>query len=157
MPITIRPATEADQLTIQAIIREAHINPNDLAWQRFLLAEDGGQIVGTGQTKPHPDGSRELASIAVIPAYQGKGIARQIIEALLALDKATHGDEPLYLMCLSNLEALYVRFGFRSIQRATMTPYFKRISRLAAIFNPIWGFFARQDGHLSIMEYRHRT
>ena len=58
----IRPATEHDDAAIKAVIRAARINPNDLEWQRFLVVEDAGRIVGTGQIKPHADGTRELSS-----------------------------------------------------------------------------------------------
>lgn len=74
MQITIRPAVEADQPVIRAIIRAAFINRTGLDWRRFLLAEDQGRIVGVGQVKPHADGSRELASLAVysrIPGTKG--------------------------------------------------------------------------------------
>src|SRR5690348_16699724 len=97
MGVGIREATEADQATIRAIIREAQLNPMNLDWPRFLVAEDGGQVVGIGQVKPHSDGSRELASIAVIPSRQRGGIGRQLIRALLAREAG-----PLYLVCMDH-------------------------------------------------------
>src|SRR6202521_2197724 len=84
MPPTIRTATEADQPTIRRLIKEANINPMSLDWPNFVVAEEDGAIVGVGQVKAHGDGSRELASIAVVPARQGQGIGRAIIETLLA-------------------------------------------------------------------------
>ncbi len=147
MTVTIRPATEADQPTIEAIIHAADINPNGLDWRRFLLAEADGQIIGTGQVKPHPDGSRELASIAVIPEWRGKGVAQQIIAALLARE-----NEPLYLMCESSLEPLYARFGFRAINRSEMSPFFRRINLFVTFAAPIWSLMARQRFRFSIMK-----
>ena len=47
-------------------------------WPNFVVAEDGGTIVGIGQVKTHGDGSRELASIAVIPARQSQGIGGRL-------------------------------------------------------------------------------
>ena len=127
--IIFRPATAADQKRIVAIIRAARINPMNLKWEHFLLAVDdaSGEIVGTGQIKPHDDSSRELASIAVSPAYQHQGIARQIIERLLE----THGRAVLYLTCVSAMGPFYEPFGFRAIGREEMTPYFKRLTRVA--------------------------
>src|SRR4051812_37601455 len=106
--VTIRPAVAADQAAIKRIIHEAEINPNHLDWPRFVVAEVGGKVVGVGQVKPHKDGSRELASIAVIPDYQRQGIASRIINTLLAREH-----EPLYLMCEVKNETFYERFGFR--------------------------------------------
>ncbi len=82
-----------------------------LDWRRFVIAEDGGEIVGISQVKQHGDGSRELASIAVIPERRGQGIARKIIEHLLEQETGT-----VYLTCRSPLESFYTRFGFRRIQ-----------------------------------------
>src|SRR6266851_2737668 len=71
MPLNIRPATEGDQPTIRRLIKEANINRMNLHWPNFVVAEDDGVIVGVGQVKAHGDGSRELASIAVVPALEG--------------------------------------------------------------------------------------
>src|SRR5438094_625508 len=78
MPLIIRPASAGDQYAITAIVRAARINPRNLDWQRFLLAQWGQDIVGVGQVKPHADGSRELASIAVVPEWQGNGDRRAL-------------------------------------------------------------------------------
>jgi GNAT superfamily N-acetyltransferase len=111
-----------------------HINPTGLDWRRFVVAVDGsGRLLGGGQIKPHGDGTRELASIAVWPEYRGQGIARAVIEYLLE-----HNPPPLYLTCRTPLEALYSKFGFTPLADGQMTPYFRRLSRafgvLARIF-----------------------
>lgn len=130
--ILFRPATAADQATITAFIRAAGINPMSLKWPNFLLAVDAatGEVVGTGQIKTHGDGSRELASIATKPAYQGRGIAGAIIRQLIAKDTA-ESTAPLYLTCRSPMEPFYLRFGFRTLAVDEMPPYFRRIKRLA--------------------------
>lgn len=125
---SIRPATRDDAQTIRAIIREANINPMALDWPRFLLAvSEEGEVIGCGQVKPHGDGTRELASIAVIPAWRGKGVARAMIERLLAENPGV-----LYLTCQAHLGAFYEKFGFRPLTRHEMPPYFRRIHRLAS-------------------------
>jgi N-acetylglutamate synthase-like GNAT family acetyltransferase len=130
----IRPALETDQTIINQIVRDAQINPMNLDWHRFLVAEENGKIIGVGQIKPHDDGSRELASIAVIPGRQKLGVATEIIRALLAPEK---GD--LYLVCRDELESFYARFGFRTVDRKEMTPYFRRIIRVIHIFACVAG------------------
>ncbi len=122
----IRPARQADQPTIRRIIRQAGINPFGIDWPRFVVAEENGQIVGVGQIKPHGDGSRELASLAVIPERQGAGIGTAVVRALLAGENG-----PLYLMCARRMEAYYQHFGFRRIPPAEMPPYFRRMHRIA--------------------------
>ena len=128
MPLIIRPAGAEDQYAITAIVRAARINPRDLDWQRFLLAQWGQDVIGVGQVKPHPDGSRELASIAVVPEWQGNGVGGALIRALLARET-----DPLHLMCADNREHYYERFGFQRLDRHAMPPYFRRFARMASI------------------------
>ncbi len=134
--MNIRQATAADQSTINHIIRDAGINRMSLDWKRFIVAEDDGRVAGVGQIKPHGDGSRELASIAVIPERQGQGIGSEIIRTLVARD-TEHGT--LYLTCRQQLETYYARFGFSRIERNEMPPYFRRITRIANLIAPIFG------------------
>ena len=126
--ITLRPATAADQKRIVQIIHTVGINPMDLKWKNFTVAVNDatGAIVGTGQIKTHGDGSRELASIAVLPEYRHQGIAHRMMEHLLAQSTGT-----LFLTCLSTMGSLYEPFGFRVIGPDEMTPYFRRLTKIA--------------------------
>ncbi len=123
MPFIIRPATRADQATIREMIRKAGINPMSLNWPNFLVAEEDGAVVGVGQVKVHGDGSRELASMAVIPARQGEGIGSGIVNALIA----GQGGRVLHLTCRRETQGYYERFGFRRLDRADYPPYFARL------------------------------
>jgi N-acetylglutamate synthase-like GNAT family acetyltransferase len=136
MSIVIRPAVARDDQIIKRIVRSARINPMDLNWRRFLVAEDDGQIIGVGQIRQHRDGSRELASIAVIPERERQGIASQIIRALIASEQGT-----LYLICRKPLETFYTRFGFRRASGDQLPPFFRRMQ-----------FFMRLGGGL-VMKY----
>jgi N-acetylglutamate synthase-like GNAT family acetyltransferase len=127
--IQLRPAQAEDQATIRAIIREARINPLGLDWRHFVVAEDAGQIVATGQIKPHADGSQELASIATRPAWQHQGLASAIVRHLL-----DGKQPPLYLMCAAHNEGFYPRFGFRRIPPQEMPPTFRRYHRMMNLF-----------------------
>jgi predicted GNAT family N-acyltransferase len=114
------------------LIHSVQINPTGLDWRHFLVAvTENGVLLGCGQIKPHQDGTRELASIAVEEASRGEGVARDVIEALLMQEEA----RPLYLMCRSHLILFYNKFGFHAIKTEEMPPYFQRISRIEAIFN----------------------
>lgn len=141
----IRPATEHDQAAITAIIRAARINPSGLDWRRFLVVDDAGRIIGTGQIKPHDDGTYELSSLAVVPDRQRGGLASAIVYALLA---RSHGR--LYLTCEQHMWPFYARFGFRSAAPAEMTPYLWRTTHLLNIFL----FVSRQPERLTVMVRR---
>lgn len=125
--ITFRRATADDASAIKALIHLVRINPISLDWERFLLASaPDGRLAACGQVKPHSEGTLELASIAVHPDWRGQGLAREIIQRLLA-----DSPRPVYLTCRSDLEAFYVKFGFRALAAPELTPYFRRIQKLA--------------------------
>ena len=126
---TLRPATEDDFPLIKDLIHRVGINPMSLDWHRFVIAIDrSGKMLGCGQLKPHGKDVIELASIAVEPTYQHQGVARVIIEHLIA-----QGPRPLYLTCRSRLGSFYEKWGFRSIEPDEMPPYFRRLSRLVNV------------------------
>ena len=122
-----RPATADDAADIKALIRLVRINPMDLDWRRFLLASSpDGTLAACAQVKPHADGTLELASLAVRPAWRGRGLARRLVEQLLS-----QSPRPIYLTCRSGLESFYQKFGFRSLAADELTPYFRRLQKLA--------------------------
>lgn len=124
---------------IRRLIWEVGINPMSLDWRRFLVAVNAnGEVVSCGQIKPHGDGTRELASIAVRPGYRGQGLARAMIERLLA-----EAELPLYLTCRASLQPLYQKFGFCRVNEEEMTPYFRRIYSLATVAKKL---FRMEDG-----------
>ncbi len=111
-------------------MRRVQINPFGLDWRRFVLAVDeSGEMLGCGQLKPHAGAIVELASIAVEPAYRRMGIAKAIIEHLLA-----DAPRPLYLTCRANLGDFYRRWGFEPATEDEMPRHFLRLSRIAAVF-----------------------
>lgn len=139
----LRPATASDAIAIRRIIYLVQINPMSLDWHRFIVAVGPhGQVIGCGQVKPHTDGSLELASLAVLPEWRGQGVARHIIEHLL-----NQYPGRLYLTCRSPLETLYQKFGFQTVEFAQMPPHFRRLSRLASLYNKL----THQPDHLSVM------
>ena len=124
---TLRKAQESESAQIKALIRLVGINPMGLDWKRFIVAvNDREEVIGCGQLKPHGKDILELASIAVVPEYRKRGIARAIIERLLK-----DSPRPLYLTCVSRMGPLYEKFGFRAIAYEEMPRYFQRLSRLA--------------------------
>jgi N-acetylglutamate synthase-like GNAT family acetyltransferase len=123
----LRPAVQADFPAIRGLIHAVNINPTGLDWRRFFIAVNpAGELVGCGQVKPHRDGSRELASIAVVPQMRGNGVARVIIERLLAEHTGV-----LYLTCRAHLGPFYSKFGFRIAKQRETPRYFRTLQRFA--------------------------
>lgn len=122
----IRPPLESESAQIKDLIHLAGINPTGLDWKRFIVAVNaGGEVIGCGQVKPHGADIQEMASIAVSPAYRGRGIARRIVEELLQKTS-----RPLYLMCIAHNGPMYEKFGFKSIPYQQMPRYFQRIKKV---------------------------
>jgi N-acetylglutamate synthase-like GNAT family acetyltransferase len=141
----LQAATSAQQGEIKALVQAVRINPLGLDWRRFVVAlDENGAVVGCGQVKPHRDGSWELASIAVAPAWRGQGMARAIIEHLLS-----DSSRPLWLTCVSTLVPFYTRFGFREVTAlAEMPRYFRWVSRLFRLLA-----YLSPANTLSVMRY----
>lgn len=130
---SLRQATRDDQGDIRTLVIKGGINPTGLDWERFTVAESAaGEVIGCVQLKPHRDGSLELASLAVREDWRGRGVARALIEDLIA---GNNGE--LYLMCRSGLGPLYEKFGFYALEEEQMPPYFRRISKLVSIVNTL--------------------
>jgi N-acetylglutamate synthase-like GNAT family acetyltransferase len=113
----------------------------NLQWPNFVVAEEDRQMVGMGQVKSHGDGSRELASIAVLPRLQGQHIGTAVINSLLAREAGV----VLHLSCRRELEGYYEHFGFRRIEPAQYPPYFRRTTGLVNRITPLFGI------HLIVM------
>jgi len=127
--VVMRPAMAGDQAAIRRMIRRAGINPLGLDWPRFVVVETKGEVVACGQVKVHGDGSRELASLAVAGDWQGRGLARAVVEQLMS-----QAGPPLWLTCRKGLVPLYRRFGFQEVTEAReLSPYFRRLMRLARV------------------------
>lgn len=143
---SLRPARETDFPSIRELIHEGQINPMGLDWRRFVVAVDPhGEVIGCGQIRPHGKEILDLASLVVHPGYRNQGIARAIIEHLLA-----HSPRPLYLMCRARLQPFYEKFGFQEIPYERMPRYFQRISRLAGWVETVTRFGGEEG--LSIMK-----
>ncbi len=123
---SLRPARKEDLVVIRNIIHRVGINPTGLDWRRFWLADDDdGTVLGCGQIKPHSGGALELASIAVQPDHQNRGIGTALIGELLQ-----RGSRPLYLMCRPSLGSYYERFGFRRLGLREMPSYFRKLRQI---------------------------
>lgn len=126
MNMVIRKANADDRHFIRELVRQSGINPFGLRWQRFLIAFDDGQRIGCVQLKPHRDGSRELASLVVAPAWRHRGVARELIGEL-----QTTCAPPLWLTCRSGLRRFYRQYGFREVEQDEPQPGYYRWARRA--------------------------
>lgn len=110
MSLTIRAATAEDQEAIVALVRSERLKPTGLNWPNFVVADDGGELVGAAQMRKHKDGSRELGSLVVRPGRRRQGIASRLIEALLTAESGR------VLVITGQVRTSYfARWGFRPV------------------------------------------
>lgn len=138
MDITIRPARQEDQETIISFIRQAKLNPRNLHWQNFLVAEKDGKIVGIRQVKVYSRGTREVASGFVLPQYRRQGISAQLMKALLARETG-----PLYTMVNEKRSSYYEQFGFRRVEVSQLPSDFRKEYRIGRIVTTLFSLFRK--------------
>jgi N-acetylglutamate synthase-like GNAT family acetyltransferase len=130
---TIRSAVAADEATIKAMIRTEHLDPLNVHWQNFQVAEEAGRIIGIGQVKPYRSG-RELGSLVVVPDRRQHGVGGAIINALIERERG-----PLLLFCLAFREPYYAKFGFQRCGLRNLSGEFKLKYALGTIFTRLVG------------------
>jgi len=116
--LTVRRATPADAPAIRALIdlyvpegtllprTESFIALNAID---FLVSVAGGQIVGCVHLDEYSPSIAELRSLAVDPAWQGRGIGRALVAGTERLARKRGND---VLFAVSNDESFFRRFGF---------------------------------------------
>lgn len=139
MAIEIRPARQADQETIVSFVRQAKINPRNLHWENFLVAEEDGKVIGIRQVKVHSQGTREVASGFVLPEYRRRGISAQLMNELLA-----HQAGPLYTMVSEKRAGYYEQFGFRRVDVDQLPADFLREYRIGRIVTTLLSIFRKE-------------
>lgn len=139
MTLTIRPARQEDQETIVSFIRQAKLNPRNLNWQNFLVAEENNELVGIRQVKVYERGTREVASGFVLPGYRRQGISAQLMRALLARETG-----PLYAMANEERAPYYEQFGFRRVDVNQLPSDFRIEYRIGRIVTTLLSLFSKE-------------
>lgn len=139
MQVTVRQAREDDQPVISAMVRRARLNPANLGWKRFVIAERDGRAVGVAQLRRHPDGATELASLVVEPEVRGHGIAGQMVDALLAEEQA-----PVYTLIDRRFAGHFTRWGFTPVDPSRLPRSIARVHRIGRIVTAVGSVLRRQ-------------
>ena len=138
MTITIRPARSEDQQTIVLLIQQAKINPRNLHWEHFLVAEENGQLVGIRQVRVHAEGAREVGSGFVLPEYRHRGISARLMNEILNREEGT-----LYLMCRDKWVPYYEQFGFRQVNIDQLSSDFRKEYQIGKIITSLISVFLK--------------
>lgn len=147
MALTIRPARQEDQETIVSLIHQAKINPRNLHWEHFLIAEENGKIVGIRQVKIHANGTREVASGFVLPEFRRHGISARLMNELLARETG-----PLYTMIQSKWSPYYEQFGFQRVDVNQLPSDFRKEYRIGRIVTSLMSLLRKEKIHIVPMK-----
>ena len=148
--VLIRPATAADQPHILALARGERLKPTGLHWPKFIVADDGGSIIGAVQLRKHPDGSRELGSLVVARPFRRRGVAARLIERRLANSAGR------ILLITAGAHADYFqRWGFRRIRPIDAPPFVCANYWLGYLGGGLLSLLrGRSVNHLAVLERR---
>ena len=80
--IKLRDAKKEDIEFIKEKIAQFKLDPENLQYNQFIVAEDKGKIAGFGRLKPYKD-AVEVGALGVIPEYRKRGIASLIMNELI--------------------------------------------------------------------------
>lgn len=138
MTVTVRRARQGDQQILVSLIHQAKLNPRNLHWENFLVAEENDRVIGVRQIKTHARGTREVASGFVLPEYRRRGISAQLMNALLARETG-----PLYTMVNEKRAPYYEQFGFRRVDVDQLPADFRREYRIGRIVTTLMSLFRK--------------
>lgn len=115
--MTIRKAIEADIAAIKGIIAQfpdtlmqVHLPRPD----EFFVAENDGKIIGCCALEVYSQRLSEVRSLAVLPDFQGKGIATSLVAACLEEASALGVYE---VLTISGATGLFEKQGFATFKK----------------------------------------
>jgi amino-acid N-acetyltransferase len=114
---TIRPARPGDRDAVEALLRRAALPPDGLDdhfGEAYAVAEADGRIVGAAGVEVY-GGAGLLRSVAVDPAWQGRGMGAALTRERLAWARA-RGLEEVYLLT-TTAAGYFPKLGFTPVDR----------------------------------------
>ena len=117
----ISAATAADVGRIKQLlqINNLPLEGVDDHWKTFVVARDGGEMVGCGGSEAYANAAL-IRSIAVAPTYRSRGIGRLLVRQLL--DRlSSRGIREFYLLTTSAKDYFEKR-GFQTCDRDEENP-----------------------------------
>lgn len=115
-PITVLPAKPGDVPGIVTLVQSVNLPPDGIeeALEYFWVAREQHQLVGTVGLEVYGDCAL-LRSLAVAPAWQGRGLGAALTELVLSY-LATRQFRAVYLLT-TTAEQFFPRYGFHVVPR----------------------------------------
>jgi amino-acid N-acetyltransferase len=126
--VQIRPAKTADVKSIRELV-DSYAAPGQMlsketvtlyeSVQEFIVAEEGGQVVGCGALHTLWEDLAEVRTVAVKKELQKQGIGHQILEAIIKRAREVGVSR---IFCLTFQTEFFGRHGFKEIQGTPVAP-----------------------------------
>lgn len=130
---SLRPATAKDIWPIRWLVLSAWLDPTQLRWTQFWVAEAEGNVIACGQLRQF-EGAQELGSLVVARRWRCQGIGHHLTQQLIKVALTAPGDSlPLYVECLGqSLKRFYEKLGFAPVKVTDMPTAVQRKFSLTA-------------------------
>jgi N-acetylglutamate synthase-like GNAT family acetyltransferase/2-polyprenyl-3-methyl-5-hydroxy-6-metoxy-1,4-benzoquinol methylase len=137
---TIEEARATDASSVIAVLAAVGLPTVGVAAaiDRFVVARDGGSVIGCAGLELYGE-TALLRSLAVLPAYRGRGVGGGLARRIVERARASGAREAVLLT--STVQAMAAAFGFTPIARET----------LPAEVRDSWEFAAEQCGAAACM------
>jgi amino-acid N-acetyltransferase len=131
-PVRFRPAEAGDLAAVRGLLTRCELPAGDLdlATQRFVLACDGAEIVGSIALEPRGS-TALLRSLAVTPSHRGRRLGEALYDRAVALATRLRVGE-LYLLT-TTAERFFARRGFVPVDRAGVPAGIAATSEFATV------------------------
>jgi amino-acid N-acetyltransferase len=126
--VQIRPAKTADVKSIRELV-DSYAAPGQMlsketvtlyeSVQEFIVAEEGGKVVGCGALHTLWEDLAEVRTVAVKKELQQQGIGHQILEAIIKRAREVGVSR---IFCLTFQTEFFGRHGFKEIQGTPVAP-----------------------------------
>jgi len=124
----IRPAKTADVKSIRELV-DSYAAPGQMlsketvtlyeSVQEFIVAEEGGKVVGCGALHTLWEDLAEVRTVAVKKELQQQGIGHQILEAIIKRAREVGVSR---IFCLTFQTEFFGRHGFKEIEGTPVAP-----------------------------------
>lgn len=120
--ITFRNAKVKDTAGILQLVRSVSGDERGFDYKQFVVAFKDDILVGCARTVQIEKDCKELASLAVSPAFRRNGIGTKLIKRVLEKDDY----RPLYLICENNKSGFYNKHQFNTCNSSILPSTLKR-------------------------------
>ncbi|MGZ5846472.1 MAG: GNAT family N-acetyltransferase [Ramlibacter sp.] len=112
--VQLGPRDADAAVALAALTRPGPFGPRTLEMGDYFGVFDGGRLVTMAGERTCAEGAREVSGVCTHPEYQGRGLARRLMQLLIRRQLA-RGELPfLHVMSAnSGARGLYERMGFR--------------------------------------------